>query len=160
MSDWFIVNVADSQAFHHPQAGWSTRFESPGAAFEQLGINIRVLEPGQPSSRYHSESAQEDFLVLGGACIAIIAGEEHALKQWDFAHCPPGTEHVFVGAGEGPCTLLMVGARLDDHVLHYPASELAATYGASAAESTSDPREAYADWSRELTQGTLPWPPS
>lgn len=160
MSEWFVVNVADSPAFHHPQGGWGTRFEDPGSGFEQVGINIRVLEPGQPNGKYHSERAQEDFLVLGGACIAIIGGEERALKQWDFVHCPPGTEHIFVGAGEGPCTLLMVGARLDDHGLHYPVNELAAAYGASAAESTSDARAAYADWSRELTPGKLPWPPA
>ncbi|MDX6718560.1 MAG: hypothetical protein QOJ63_814 [Solirubrobacteraceae bacterium] len=160
MSDWFVVNVADSAAFHHARAGWSTRFESPGASFEHFGINIRVLEPGQPNGKYHSERAQEDFLVLGGACIAIIDGEEHALKQWDFVHCPPGTEHIFVGAGEGPCTLLMVGARLDDHALHYPVNELAKTYGASAAESTSDAGQAYADWNREFTPGKLPWPPA
>jgi hypothetical protein len=54
----------------------------------------------------------------------------------------------------------MVGTRLDDNALHYPANELAATYGASATESTSDPREAYADWSRELTPAKLPWPPA
>jgi hypothetical protein len=26
-------------------------------------------------------------------------------------HCPPWTQHIFVGAGDGPCAILMVGAR-------------------------------------------------
>jgi uncharacterized cupin superfamily protein len=160
MSAWFVVNVADSPAFHHAQGGWATRFESPEASFEQFGVNIRVLEPGQPNGRYHRERAQEDFLVLGGACTAIIDGDEHALKQWDFVHCPPGTEHIFVGAGDGPCTLLMVGARPGDNAVHYPVNEAAAAYGASVAEPTSDPAEAYADWSRTFTPGKLPWPPA
>lgn len=31
-----------------------------------------------------------------------------------------GTEHIFVGAGDGPCVILMVGARSDEEQLHYP----------------------------------------
>ena len=57
------------------------------------------------------ESAQEDFLVLSGECLLLIEGEERPLKAWDFVHCPAGTEHVFVGAGTGPCVILMVGSR-------------------------------------------------
>jgi hypothetical protein len=38
-------------------------------------------------------------------------------------------------------------------------NELAVRYGASAAEPTSMPEEAYADWSSELTPTRLPWPP-
>jgi hypothetical protein len=42
----------------------------------------------------------------------VIENEERRLKQWDFVHCPPMTEHVFVGAGDGPCAIVMVGARV------------------------------------------------
>jgi hypothetical protein len=54
-----------------------------------------------------------------------------------------------VGAGKGPCVILMVGARSAPGV-HYPVSELAARYGASVAEATSDWRQAYAtaEWFR------------
>ena len=55
-----------------------------------------------------------------------------------------GTEHVFVGAGDGPCAVLMTGVRRDDEQLLYPASELAARYGAAAEEETPDPKQAYA----------------
>ena len=44
--------------------------------------------------------------------------------------------------------ILMVGARTEDEQLLYPVSELAARYGASAAEETSDPRQAYAPFER------------
>lgn len=54
---------------------------------------------------------QEDFLVLAGEALAIVEGEEHPLRRWDFVHCPPGTSHVIIGAGEGPCLVLAVGAR-------------------------------------------------
>ncbi len=32
----------------------------------QVGINIFVLEPGQPMAMYHWEADQEGFLVLSG----------------------------------------------------------------------------------------------
>ena len=56
---------------------------------------------------YHGEEAQEDFLVLCGECLVLVEGEERLLQAWDFVHCPPWTEHVFVGAGDGPCALLV-----------------------------------------------------
>ena len=62
---------------------------------------------------YHAEEAQEDFLVLAGECLLIVEGEERLLRAWDFVHCPPWTEHVFVGAGDGPCLVVGVGARTE-----------------------------------------------
>ena len=108
----------------------------PAAWFKQVGINISVLMPGEPNCLYHSESQQEDFLVLFGEAKLLVEGEERAVRQWDFIHSPAGTVHVFVGAGDGPCAILMVGARTQDEQLLYPVSELAARYGASAEEET------------------------
>src|SRR5438445_8461795 len=51
--------------------------------------------------------------------------------------------HIFVGAGDGPCVILMAGARLENEQLHYPVSELAARYGASVEEETSDFKQVY-----------------
>lgn len=99
-------------------------------------------------------------MVLAGQCTLILNGEERRLKQWDFLHCPAGTEHAFVGAGDGPCWILMVGARGPDATAHYPVNETAAKYGASARESTDDSRAAYADWPNEPKPAKLPWPPA
>jgi uncharacterized cupin superfamily protein len=128
--------------------------------FDQLGINLTVLEPGQ-TGLYHAEENQEAFLVLAGECALLVENEERRLRAWDFFHAPPWTEHAFVGAGEGPCVLLMVGARTGPGV-RYPVSELAARYNASVAEETSDWREAYAtaEWfrrERPPTWAGLPW---
>jgi uncharacterized cupin superfamily protein len=161
MPESFIVNVADTRAVRHERGGWSADFEAEDAPFEHVGVNIRVLDPGQANGMYHSETVEEHFLVLGGECLLIMDGKEHLLKQWDFVHCPPGTNHIFVGAGDGPSTILMVGGRgPDGQGLHYPANAVAAAHGASVAEDTSSPREAYADWSREFTPGRMPWPPA
>jgi uncharacterized cupin superfamily protein len=140
---WFVVNVRDAEWWASDAFGTGCGFESREFSFPDFGFNISVLEPGQPNCLYHSESQQEDFLVLSGQCKVLVEGEERLLQAWDFVHCPAGTEHVFVGAGDGPCAILMAGARREDEKILYPVSELAARYDASADEETSDPREAY-----------------
>src|SRR5947208_1917930 len=116
----------------------------PPSAF---GMNSSVVEPGQPLCLYHEESAQEDFLVLAGEALLLVNGEERPLQTWDFVHSPPGTEHVIVGAGDGPAIVLAVGKRPDEHI-HYPKSAVAEKYGASAEADTPNPREAYARFDR------------
>ena len=159
---WFVVNVRDAAWRVSKPWGSDTKFENKEAEFPQVAINITVLEPGQPNCLYHSESQQEDFLVLSGACKVLVEGDERPLQPWDFVHCPAGTEHVFVGAGDGPCVILMVGARTPDEKLLYPVSELAAKYGASAEETTRDPDQAYAPFEdpqpgRPSYWDQLPW---
>jgi len=159
---WFVVNVADAEWWESETFGSGTIFESEQARFPQVGINIAVLLPGEPNCLYHAESQQEAFLVLSGECRLLVDGEERLLRPWDFFHCPAGTEHVFVGAGEGPCAVLMVGARTEDEQLLYPKSELADRYGAGAEEETPDPKQAYARFARPTRGrpaywGDLPW---
>lgn len=140
---WFVLNARDAK-WLDGRFGAYTRFENRDAArFQQLGFNIGVLLPGQPACMYHGEDEQEDFLVLQGECLLLIEGEERPLKQWDFVHCPPWTEHVFVGAGDGPCALLAVGTRSRDGVV-YPRSEVALKHGAGVEQTTPSPEEAYA----------------
>lgn len=139
---WFVLNTRQAR-WLTGRFGSYTRFEGD-ARFPELGFNIGVLEPGQPSCMYHGEDAQEDFLVLSGECLLLIEGQERRLQAWDFVHCPAWTEHVFVGAGDGPCTLLAVGTRLRDAVV-YPAHELAQRHHAGVEQETSNPAQAYAE---------------
>jgi uncharacterized cupin superfamily protein len=159
---WFVVNVRDAEWWAGKAFGSGCGFESRESEFPQLGINLSVLEPDQPACLYHSESQQEAFLVLSGECKLLVDGEERLLRAWDFFHCPAGTEHVFVGAGDGPCVILMAGARTKDEQLLYPKSELAARYGASAEEETPDPKQAYTPFERAQRRrpsywDRLPW---
>jgi uncharacterized cupin superfamily protein len=143
---WFVVNARVARWYDHKDFGPFTRFEGD-MQFPQVGINIGVLQPGQPSCMYHGEDNQENFLVLSGECLLLVEGEERRLKAWDFVHCPAWTEHVLVGAGDGPCAILAIGARLSRDIV-YPASELAQRHGAGVAEETPDPKEAYAAYGR------------
>ena len=155
---WFVLNLADALAVRNQEKGGAVYpFEPEGEPFTGFGVNVHVLWPGEPNGLYHSEGAREAFLVLSGECTLIVEEEERRLRQWDFFHCPAGTRPIFVGAGDGPCSILMIGARPDEP-LHYPVSEVAARRGASVAKDTPTPRVAYADWPGEYAPVRLAWP--
>ena len=104
---WFVVNARDARwveregrGFNLPLTGWTE--EEAETWFTHLGMALVRLEPGEPIGMYHWEADQEGFLVLSGEPLLIIEGEERQLRQWDFVHCPPGTEHMIVGAGAAP----------------------------------------------------------
>jgi uncharacterized cupin superfamily protein len=149
---WFIRNLDGAPAGRSERHGLWTELEPEDDRFEDYGINVHVVQPGQPNAMYHGEDAQEDFLVLHGECIAIIEDEEHHLRTWDLVHCPRGTRHVFVGSGNGPCAILMVGARRGEKS-EYPPSEAAARHGAAA----EDPENPYPGFA--VTPATFSWPP-
>ena len=153
---WFVVNVRDAQWFESDGFGLYTQFDGENARFPELGIGVGILRPGEPSSMYHGEGAQEDFLVLSGECLLLIEGEERRLRAWDFVHCPPWAEHIFVGAGDGPCLVLGVGARLKGRGVRYPVNELALKHGAGVETETTDPKEAYARFGDDRP---IPCPP-
>jgi uncharacterized cupin superfamily protein len=160
---WFVVNVRDamwltSEGGEKQPSGSECVFESPYAELEQYGVRIHVLQPGEANGLYHRENQQEDFLVLHGECLLLVEGEERRLGKWDFAHCPAGTEHIFVGAGGGPCAILMVGARRQPWEVVYPVHEVAQKHGASAAEETSDPDVAYANHEPSRRERPSYWP--
>jgi uncharacterized cupin superfamily protein len=151
---WFVLNARDARWWLSDTFGASTVFEGE-TGFPQFGINIQVLQPGQPNCMYHGENAQEDFLVLAGECLLLIDGEERPLKQWDFVHSPAWTEHVFVGAGSGPCAILMVGARPEQEELLYPVADVALKHNAGVEQEATSGREAYAPFERP-TEGPYP----
>jgi len=145
---WFVLNAADAAWVTYAGFGTSCSWESPEHRFAQLGMNVQVLGPGEPNAMYHAESLQEDFLVLWGECVLVIEGEEQRLRAWDFVHCPPWTRHVFIGAGDGPCAIVMVGARSPDEEIEYPVEPAALRHGAGVERATTDPGEAYSHLER------------
>jgi uncharacterized cupin superfamily protein len=140
---WFVLNARESRWRDEGSLGVYCTFEGK-RRFRQLGLNVSVLEPGQAIGLYHRENAQEGFLVLAGECLLIVEGEQRPLRAWDFFHCPPGTEHVIVGAGEEAAVVVAVGARGRRGGVVYTVSEAAARFGASVERETRDATEAYA----------------
>ena len=156
---WFVLNARDASWIRSAERGQDTDFQG-GQEWAQLGFRIQVLGPGQ-RGLYHGERGQEDFLVVSGECVLVIEGEERRLKAWDFGHGPPWTRHVFVGAGDAPCVVVMAGSRADGFEVVYAVDELAAQHDACVPEETSSPDEAYARWGPEertaYVEGWLPW---
>jgi uncharacterized cupin superfamily protein len=145
---WFVLNARDASWIRSEERGQVTDFEVR-QEWSALGFRIHVLIPGQRNGMYHGESGQEDFLVVGGECVLVIEGEERRLGAWDFVHCPPWTRRVFIGAGDGPCVVVMTGSRAGVFEVVYPVNEMAARYDASVHEETSKPDEAYARFGEE-----------
>jgi len=159
---WFVVNVRDAAWVTDDKFGDACVFEGDAAPFAQIGYTLAVLQPGEPSALYHREADQEDFLVLAGECLLLIEREERPLQAWDFVHCPSGAEHIFVGAGDGPCVVFMVGGRTMPKDTLYVRSELALRHGAGVESETGSSSEAYAPFGRwrpgpPASWDGLPW---
>ena len=147
---WFVLNAHDASWRHEEGRSAVCDFEGD-SDFSQIGINISVLAPGEPMAMYHWEADQEDFLVLAGEALLIAEGNERPLRQWDFVHCPPGTNHVIVGAGDAPCVVLAVGARdrsMGPDWGAYTVDEAAIRHGAGVEQETTDENVAYAGFTR------------
>ena len=152
---WFVLNAREARWRRGEGMGEGLSFEGE-TDFPQVGIRLRVLGPGEPIAMYHWETDQEDFLVLSGEALLIIEGEERPLRQWDFVHCPPETQHVIVGAGDSPCLVLAIGAR-EHHTTRgpdgrlqgtddwgaYTVDETALRHGAGVEKETTDADQAY-----------------
>ena len=142
----FVVNLSRVPWHRYPDSGAHTVNAPADRAerSEELGLNVHVVWPGQPSGMYHREAGEEAFLVVSGAALLIVEGEERGLRAWDCFHCPGGTNHILVGAGDGPCVVVMVGARPDEPIV-YPVDPAALRHGAGVETETPDPAVAYAD---------------
>jgi len=143
---WFVLNARDARWRPGEGRGAYCIFEGE-TDFPQLGVHLVSLAPGDRMSMYHWEADQEDFLVLAGDALLIIEGEERPLAQWDFVHCPAGTKHTIVGAGDAACLVLAVGGRdrsTEEDWGGYSADEAALRHDASVLQDTADPAEAYA----------------
>ena len=136
---WFVVNAADAPWLHNEMRS-VCKFGGEGPAhFDDLGIALYWLEPGQPMAMYHHESGQEDFLVLRGRALLIVEGEERPLNAWDLVHCPPRVPHTIVGAGDEPALVLAVGARKEKGSARYPVEPAAVRHGAGVTDPAQEP---------------------
>jgi uncharacterized cupin superfamily protein len=141
---WFVVN-ARGAAWMHTEWFAVRAFGGQGEAhFDDLGVNLYWLSPGKPMSLYHDEAGQEDFLVLRGACLAIVEGQERPMGPLDLLHCPPRTPHTIVATGDDPALVLAVGARKERGSARYPVDETALRHGAGVERATESAVEAYA----------------
>jgi uncharacterized cupin superfamily protein len=144
---WFVLNARDARWRAAEGRGAYSNFEGD-LEFSQLGMHLVTLAPGEAMAMYHWEADQEDFLVLRGEALLIVEGEERPVRQWDFVHCPPGTKHTIVGAGDSQALLLAVGARdrsTGPDWGGYTVDETASRNNAGVDQETTKPKQAYAN---------------
>jgi uncharacterized cupin superfamily protein len=146
-SGWFVANVRELR-WQENELGATCEFDKHRQRFEEFGINLTVLTPGQPMTMYHREHYQEGFLILRGECLLIVEGQEVPLRQWDYFHCPADVTHAVVGAGDGASLVLAVGNRAGPAGILYPRDETALKHDAGVERDTPNPKEAYAPFTR------------
>ena len=131
---WWTTSTG---ACRTPRAGsrstWPTRLDEQRDVRRRVRVRERLVcsarwatrsrccRPGKPSGMYHREADQEDFLVLSGECIADHRGSGAAAARVGLRPLPPGTAHIFVGAGDGPCAIFMIGGRAQPRQRGVPA---------------------------------------
>jgi uncharacterized cupin superfamily protein len=159
---WFVLNARDARWRPSEGRGAVCLFEGE-PEFPQVGFHLVALSPGEPMAMYHWEADQEDFLVVAGRALLIVEGEERPLRQWDFVHCPAGTKHVIVGAGDTNCLVVAVGARDQSTGPNwggYTVDDAALRHGAGVERDTTSADEAYARFpprtSARYREGWLP----
>ena len=148
---WFVVNVRDAVWDTHDVFGSSCMFESPEAEF----TGARHPARGARARRSRTASTTARRRRKTSSCSSVSArsssrARSGALQAWDFVHCPPDTDHIFVGTGDGPVR--------DPHDGYAPAgppdplSRIASLHCATAPASTTEtpsPPDAYASYGDE-----------
>jgi uncharacterized cupin superfamily protein len=140
---WYVLNARDATWSAAEARGAYARLEGE-PEFEQLGISLVTLAPGEAMAMYHWEADEEDFLVLAGEAVLIVEGEERPLRAWDFVHCPPETAHTIIAGGAEPALIVAVGARRERGSARYPFEPAAAKHGAGVPDEQTSGRDHYA----------------
>lgn len=134
-----MVNVRDAAWATHP-FGADCLFEGREAQFDEFGIRLVALLFGQPNGLYHREETQKDFLCPLRRVPTPRRGGRAPAWRVGFHPLRAQHEHIFVGAGEGPCVILMTGTRKPGRPIFYPVSELALRHRARVEKETSSAR--------------------
>src|SRR2546429_4736327 len=91
---WFVVHAREARWLDDGGLGYYTPFEGE-ERLPRLGVNLPVLEPGQPNGMYPRGQDQEDLLVLPGQCLLLDEGQERKLAASEFVHAPPLNHLIF-----------------------------------------------------------------
>jgi uncharacterized cupin superfamily protein len=141
---WFVISAREARWMQN-EMRTVCKFGGDGPAhFDEMGVGLYWIEPGRPMSLYHHEQGQEDFLVLRGVGVLVIDGQERPLRAWDFIHCPAGTAHTIIAAGDAPALILAVGARRERQSARYPVEPAAIRHGAGVPDARTSAHDHYA----------------
>ena len=166
---WYVLNAREA-VWRRSGIGMWPRLEGARPVFEQLGVGVTVLQPGEPMTKYDWETDQEDFLILSARPTRSSKGRAAApavgLSQ------PAGDEPRDRRGGRRPVHRLCGGLAGEPHVQELTAprrprqlgrvhvDEAALRHGACVEEETSKGAIAYARFGEVETlryrEGLLP----
>jgi hypothetical protein len=109
---WYILNLSEMRGRPSAGGGAWCGFGSPDEPSDRIGIGVHILWPGDSPGFYHEEGDLEGFLVLSGRVHRGRRGRGAAHGPVGLPALAGGTRHITVGAGDGPCAILMYGLAL------------------------------------------------
>ena len=110
---------------------------------------IYDLEPGQSSSPYHYEYAEEWLLVVDGTIVVRTPDGERTLERGDLVRFPsgPAGAHKAMNRGESPARMLMFSSSREPAVSVYPDSDKIGVWPGEEADALIFKRGAAVPWS-------------
>ncbi|MBV9197407.1 MAG: cupin domain-containing protein [Solirubrobacterales bacterium] len=97
-----LREVKDSAAEHGLSASQEARFFRRDLGAEQTGMNYLIVKPGQREAFAHRHrSAEEIYVVIGGAGRVKLDGELVDLGPLDAVRVSPGVVRSFQAGSEG-----------------------------------------------------------
>ena len=110
---------------------------------------IYDLEPGQSSSPYHYEYAEEWLLVVDGTIVVRTPDGERTLERGDLVRFPsgPAGAHKAMNRGESPARMLMFSSSREPAVSVYPDSDKIGVWPGEEADALIFKRGTAVAWS-------------
>ena len=110
---------------------------------------IYDLEPGQSSSPYHYEYAEEWLLVVAGTIVVRTPDGERTLERGDLVRFPsgPAGAHKAMNRGESPARILMFSSSREPAVSVYPDSDKIGVWPGEEADALIFRRGTAVPWS-------------
>ena len=142
---WFVVNAGETRMAGGPGARLLHVVRRSGPAVPRARRRPERPRPGRADGDVpRRRTTRKASSSSPARRCSSIEGEERPLRTWDFVHCPPWTEHVILGAGDGPCIVLGVRRAPVGTRVALPGERGCAPPRRGADEETSEPSEAYA----------------
>ena len=110
---------------------------------------IYDLEPGQSSSPYHYEYAEEWLLVVDGTIVVRTPDGERTLERGDLVRFPsgPAGAHKAMNRGASPARMLMFSSSRQPAVSVYPDSDKIGVWPGEEADALIFKRGTAVPWS-------------
>ncbi len=127
-----IVNLADvaPERVERPRVARVRRNLGRAAGSRRTGLQHVVVDPGRWATPQHCHSLEEEiFVILGGAGVLVLGGEETPVGPGHVVARPAGTglDHAF--RAETELTFLAYGTREPGDICFYPRSQKIAFWG-------------------------------